>query len=316
LLLTRVLWYLGAVTGKPSRRNFASLHPLPIRSALGLGSRRRSSRSMTMRAVKAALAVWWLSATCRAEPAQELGTIVEMVPKQQASMNVFGEYGFLAIVLQRTEENNIKPTFVAHSAMEFVRHYRRLPAELQEYGIWLSLTENDPYSAQEKAMLEHLKVLCKKHSLPLFIRVGHDERDWKQFSSSPPERDIHRPKSLPSWSLCISWSPIQKLLVGTWAMPLFVSIDYDDGRPSKTVSDEVVEITFTEDHRYFECNRGQAPVLTGRWCIEENDLILQFETQPKSAKIPWQRREKIAKVTEKEFIFTDGTAEGRWERVP
>jgi hypothetical protein len=266
--------------------------------------------------VRAAFAIWLINATCWAQPVEELGTIVEMVPKQKAATSWFGEYGFVAIVPQRTDENNIKPTFVTHSAREFVGLYRRLPTELQEYGIWLSLAENDPYSPQEEAMLEQLKVLCKKHHLPLFIRTGHGKRDWKQFSSSSPEKEVRRPRSLSSWSVCISWSPIQEQLVGTWGMPLFVTTDLRDGSPgSTTVSDEKVEITFTEDHRYLEGVRGEPTLLTGRWCVEESDLILQIETQPKSAKIPWQRRETIATVTDKELVFTDGTAEGRWVRV-
>jgi hypothetical protein len=270
---------------------------------------------MVMNSLRAALAVWLVNAACWAVSIPELGTMVEMVPKTQARANAFGEYGFVAIVFQLTEEHNIKPTFVAHSATEFVRRYRRLPAEIQRYPIGLTLAENDPYSPREKAMVEQLKALCKKHSLPLFIQIGHDDRDWEQVSSLPPEKEVRRPKKLRSWSVCVSWSPIQNRLVGTWAMPSFITTDYEDGGPETIISDETVEITFTEDHRYFECIRGEPMLVRGRWCIDGNDLVLQIETQPESAKIPWQRRETIAKVTEEALVFTDGTVEGRWVRV-
>src|SRR5947209_13655227 len=95
-----------------------------------------------------------------AYPNQELGTIVYFVPAQHADadMGAHGR-GFVAFVLQKTDENDIKPTFIAHSAAEFVAAYERLPRELQQYGIWLTLQEGDPYSSREKATLEELKIL-------------------------------------------------------------------------------------------------------------------------------------------------------------
>jgi hypothetical protein len=73
-------------------------------------------------------------------PVQELGTIVYFVPRQHADTDMGAHgHGFVAFVLQKTDENDIKPTFIAHSAAEFVAAYERLPRELQQYGIWLTL---------------------------------------------------------------------------------------------------------------------------------------------------------------------------------
>ena len=134
---------------------------------------------------------------CDAEPVEELGTTVYFVPKQHAKAD-YGDHGFVAFVLQQTDENNIKPTFTAHSAAEFVRRYRRLPGELQQYGIWLTLWQGDPYSPEEKAMLEELKALCSKHKLPLFIHIGPDDRKPRRFSSNPPGRSNQTLQPTPS----------------------------------------------------------------------------------------------------------------------
>jgi hypothetical protein len=127
-----------------------------------------------------------------AHPNQELGTIVYFVPTQHADadMGAFG-HGFVTFVLKKTDENDIKPTFVAHSAAEFVAAYERLPRELQQYGIWLTLQEGDPYSPPEKATLEELKALCSKHKLPLSIHTGRADKGWQRFSVTSPEGSNH-----------------------------------------------------------------------------------------------------------------------------
>ncbi len=118
------------------------------------------------------------------------------VPKQHpdADMDAYG-HRFVTFVLQQTDENNIKPTFTADSAADFVARYRRLPLKLQLYGIWLTLQEHDSYSPEEKAMLQELKVLCSKYKLPLFIRTGREDRGWQRFSSKRPKRSnqAHQP---------------------------------------------------------------------------------------------------------------------------
>jgi hypothetical protein len=138
-----------------------------------------------------------LSATAAASehtiyPNEYLGTAVYFVPKERADID-FGRlgHGFVTLVLQLVDENDIKPTFIAHSAAQFISHYRRLPRKLQQYGIWLSLQAGDPYSAEEKAMLEELKALCAKHRLPLFIHVGREDGGWQRFSCNSPERSNH-----------------------------------------------------------------------------------------------------------------------------
>lgn len=256
-------------------------------------------------------------------PSEYRGTAVYLMPRQHDGMSAH-DCWLEAFIPQQTDRTEVKPAITARSAADFVTQYRRLPRELQQYGIWLTLKRNELDSPSVQAMVERLKVLCKKHGLPLFIQTGYGG-EWEQISGPSLEGDVCRPKTLPSWSVCTSWSPIQRELVGTWAMPLWVDTDYRNGVPITKVSDEVVEITFAEDHRYMEGVRGEPTLLTGRWCLEDDDLILQFDTQPKRGeKIPWQRRgDRIARVSSKELVFTrtepvweDATAEGVWTRVP
>jgi hypothetical protein len=127
-------------------------------------------------------------------PVQELGTAVYFVPKQHADPDMRNHgHGFVTFVLQRTDENNLKPSFIAHSATAFISRYRRLPRELQQYGIWLTLQENNPYSPEEKAMLEELKSLCRRRKWPLLIHTGREDRGWQRFSSNFPKRSSQAP---------------------------------------------------------------------------------------------------------------------------
>lgn len=263
-----------------------------------------------------------LITTCWAQPNQYLGTSVKLVPKQQVSSSPFGEYGFVAMVLQQADENNLKPTFVAHSATEFIRLYRRLPADLQENGIWLSLAENDPYSAQEKRMLENLKALCKKHRLWLFIRTGpgFDDQGWTRVSGPSPAPTGPTCRQLTGQQLTGKsferLSPFEKQLIGTWTMADTCLRRDENGRMIETsVSGPGMEITFTTDRREFWCPDGGASQMEARWRLEGDVLVTTFEKQSKDRDLPTERRETIAKLTATEIVFTDGTTEARWTRV-
>jgi hypothetical protein len=258
-----------------------------------------------------------LIATCWAQPNEELGTMVNMVPKQQASRSPSGEHGFLATVLQQADENNLKPTFVAHSATEFIRLYRRLPVELQENGIWLSLSENDPYSAQEKTMLENLKTLCKKHRLWLFIRTGpgFDDQGWTRVSPTDPTCRQLSGQQLTGKNF-ERLSPFEKQLIGTWTVADTCLRKNENGQMVQTpISGGVMEITFTSDHREFWCPDGGPSQMSARWRVEGNDLVFTVDNQPKDSPLSKEQRETIAKLTATEIVFTDGTTEVQWTRV-
>jgi hypothetical protein len=114
----------------------------------------------------------------------ELGTFVEFVPQTQRDSNQFG-YGLVAFVLQQTDPDDIRPTFITHSADEFIRRFQQLPASIREHGIWITLAEKDPYSADEKTVLRTLEAGCKQHAIPMFIRTGMRTESWQQVSGKP-----------------------------------------------------------------------------------------------------------------------------------
>jgi hypothetical protein len=116
----------------------------------------------------------------------ELGTDVEFVPQSQAAESSFGA-GLVAIVLQWTDADHIKPTFVARSAEDFVRQYLRLPASIQEHGIWITLAERDRYSPEELALLRHLEGRCRQAKILTFVRTGRQTEKWQHVSGELPK---------------------------------------------------------------------------------------------------------------------------------
>jgi len=198
----------------------------------------------------------------------------DVVPSEDRGVRVYFRPGgtgpyqstLAAYIPKVTDADDVEADITASSATEFLDQYRRLPRELQQYGIWLTLERDDLDSPSDREMVEFLKALCTKQDIFLFIQTGWFG-GFKQFSGPSLEGEVFRPQSLPSLSVCTLWSSMQSALVGTWAMPLFVSTDYRSG-------------------------------------------------------VPWQRTERIARVSEKELVFTrtylvlaDATAEGVWTRV-
>ena len=136
---------------------------------------------------------------------QELGTVVEFVPKSHSADSAFG-YGLVAVVLQHADIDYLKPTFIARSADEFIRQYAQLPKGIQNCGIWITLAEDDAYSPEEKAMLEALKGLCRKHQFPLLIHVGKEDKGWQRFSSNRTNRFNQAMRPTASKPAICDWS--------------------------------------------------------------------------------------------------------------
>ena len=117
---------------------------------------------------------------------------------------------------------------------------------------------------------------------------------------------------------CARRGSVEQRLIGTWEMPAS-TILYDRNTPDAVfpiVSKEVVEITFTADHKeVWRASRGGPVGATARWHLEGDDLVSVLESDSEAGPRGTMRREKIKKVTAEELIFTDGTSEGRWTRV-
>jgi hypothetical protein len=127
-----------------------------------------------------------LAAVTASAAVSELGTDVEFVPESQAAERSFAA-GLVAVVLQWTDEDHIKPTFVTRSAEDFVRQYLRLPAAVQEHGIWITLAERDRYSPEELSLLRDLEARCRQAKILAFVRTGRDIEEWQQVSGEAPK---------------------------------------------------------------------------------------------------------------------------------
>jgi hypothetical protein len=111
--------------------------------------------------------------------------------------------------------------------------------------------------------------------------------------------------TLPS---CSSRSSIEELLVGKWE-----TIEYGEDH-----SQFVTEMVFTKDGVYQWSFQGKPPAMTGRWRLDGKELITTIETQAKDSglpELPPEIRYQSVRVTERELLITDGTAERRWTRV-
>jgi hypothetical protein len=135
-----------------------------------------------MRIARLSVAVLALAGTIAFAAVSELGTFVEFVPESERNSQ-FGS-GLVAYVLQQTDPENIRPTFITHSADEFIRRFEQLPPSIREHGIWITLAEKDPYSAHEKAVLRALQDRCKQHDIPMFVRTGMRTKAWQQLSGT------------------------------------------------------------------------------------------------------------------------------------
>jgi hypothetical protein len=115
---------------------------------------------------------------------------------------------------------------------------------------------------------------------------------------------------------CAQNASLEKRLIGTWAGPALYCYAPDRSHTLIPLSKEVMEITFTDDHRETWRYRGKPPDTVALWHLEGNDLVFKIISKPKGTSLPTNpQRERIVKVTAKEAIFTDGTTEGRWTRV-
>ena len=111
--------------------------------------------------------------------------------------------------------------------------------------------------------------------------------------------------ALPS---CNSGPSIEERLVGKW--------ETFEHQPDG--SQTAIVIMFAEDGRYLWSFRGKPPVVTGRWRFEGKELLTIIETQAKDSGLPLlppQLRYQIVRVTKRELVISDGTAERRWARV-
>ena len=115
---------------------------------------------------------------------------------------------------------------------------------------------------------------------------------------------------------CQSPRSIEQRLIGTWAGSTFRFLP---GRNRTTgyrnMVDDVIEISFTADHKETWRYRGTKRHALARWHLDGSDLVFTLESQGEDAPAGTTRREKIKRVTSDQLVFTDGGHDTVWTRV-
>src|ERR1700719_2655633 len=112
---------------------------------------------------------------------------------------------------------------------------------------------------------------------------------------------------------CQSPRSIEQRLIGTWAGSTFRFLP---GRNRTTgyrnMVDDIIEISFTADHKETWRYRGTKRHALARWNLDGSDLVFTLESQGEDAPAGTTRREKIKRVTSDQLVFTDGGQDTVW----
>jgi hypothetical protein len=114
---------------------------------------------------------------------------------------------------------------------------------------------------------------------------------------------------------CQSPASIERRLIGKWAAPTPRIAPGRDDYGNRNMVNDVMEITFTDDHREIWRYRGAKLHASARWHLEGSDLVFTLKTPVRGAPAGTIRRERIKRVTSTELVFTDGSHDTVWTRA-
>jgi len=142
-----------------------------------------------------------------------------------------------------------------------------------------------------------------------------DTRPWNSPNQAADEGTPTVSGDRVSLGGCHSQACIEELLIGTWESPA-LTIVYDATTPNAPFPIETgcMEIIFTKDHKEMWREDGGDVQAVARWRLEGNDLVFTTETETFWGAPEITRREKIIRLSSDELVFSDGSAEGRWQR--
>ena len=115
-------------------------------------------------------------------PDRSKGISMHMLPKRVADLG--GEKWGLKVSRAEYLRFEARPPTL-QDKKDFLSFVRKQDRVVQENGVWIVVTDPDAYSAAEKALLEDIKDLCRKESIPLFICRGIDlPNGWKRYDNT------------------------------------------------------------------------------------------------------------------------------------
>ena len=116
-------------------------------------------------------------------------------------------------------------------------------------------------------------------------------------------------------SSCVSPPITEQKLIGTWRITAAIQY-HEDGSKKLVEMPSDMEVTFTSDRRELWSDPGGPPRAVARWHLDGNDLVFTIISKPKDMHLPsTPQRERIARLTDTELVFTDGKTGGKWKRV-
>jgi hypothetical protein len=104
-------------------------------------------------------------------PERSKGISMHMLPKRVADLSG-GKWGLAVTYAKYLKTETEQPTL--QTTKEFLSFVRKQDETVRENGVWIVVSDPDAYSEMEKALLEDLKILSQKESIPLFVCRGVD----------------------------------------------------------------------------------------------------------------------------------------------
>jgi hypothetical protein len=109
-----------------------------------------------------------------AEPSREGGLSVHMLPERVARLG--NEHGGFTV----TDPGSKNRGATYAEPGELLTYFRRLPADVQQNGIWIVTTDPSAYSKSEHSKLKALIALCAQQKIPLYLcRAIELPNGWK-----------------------------------------------------------------------------------------------------------------------------------------
>jgi hypothetical protein len=116
-------------------------------------------------------------------PERAKGISMHMMPKRVADIGG-KKWGLVVTYAEYLKPEQAEP--VLQSAMEFLAFVQKQDKGVQENGAWIVTTHPDAYEASEKKVLEDIKAICRKQSIPLFIVRGSElPNGWRRYDNTP-----------------------------------------------------------------------------------------------------------------------------------
>jgi hypothetical protein len=116
-------------------------------------------------------------------PERAKGISVHMLPKRVADLGG-RKWGFMVSPAEYLKPEQSQP--VLQSTSEFLTFVRKQNESVQENGVWIVTTHPDAYSEPEKLLLEDVKALCRRESVPLYIARGSQlPNGWQRYDNVP-----------------------------------------------------------------------------------------------------------------------------------